>query len=132
MKRAKVRALYVDSTGMMRRGPGGALKRAGLKVSPKTAPKRLGRLTVEGARRGKTARTPSGAVRMTLRALRDSVGKTQGDVAREVSMTQPQLSRVESRRDHLVSTLRKYVGALGGQIEVIAVIDGVRISLQNV
>jgi hypothetical protein len=74
----------------------------------------------------------STAVPMTLRALRASVGKIQGDVARKMAMTQPQLSRVEARRDHLISTVRKYVRALGGDIEVIAVIDGARVALQDV
>jgi hypothetical protein len=83
-------------------------------------------------RSGRGAPALPGGVRMTLRALRDSVGKTQGEVAREISMTQPQLSRVEARRDHLISTLRKYVGALGGEIDVVAKVDGVRISLKDV
>jgi hypothetical protein len=74
----------------------------------------------------------SNARSMTLRALRESVGRTQGDVARRVSMTQPQLSRVEGRRDHLTSTLRKYVQALGGKIEVAAVVKGARIILLDV
>ena len=69
---------------------------------------------------------------MTLRGLRESVGRTQGEVARKVSMTQPQLSRVEARRDHLISTLRRYVHALGGEIEVVAVVNGARISLEKV
>jgi Helix-turn-helix domain len=77
------------------------------------------------------ARTPR-AIPMTLRALRERVGKTQGEVARRVSMTQPQLSRVEARRDHLISTLRKYVRALGGSIEVAARVKGARIILQDV
>jgi hypothetical protein len=90
-------------------------------------------LSRSAARRaGRDDTSAPGGVRMTLRALRDSVGKTQGDIAKEVSMTQSQLSRVEARRDHLTSTLRRYVGALGGRIEVIAVVDGVRISLQDV
>jgi hypothetical protein len=71
-------------------------------------------------------------VAMTLRGLRESVGRTQGEVARKVSMTQPQLSRVEARNDHLISTLRRYVHALGGEIEVVAVVNGARIALQKV
>jgi hypothetical protein len=47
-------------------------------------------------------------------------------------MTQPQLSRVEARRDHLTSTLRKYIRALGGRIEVVAIVKGTRIVLRNV
>jgi len=69
---------------------------------------------------------------MTLRGLRESVGRTQGEVARRVSMTQPQLSRVETRRDHLISTLRRYVRALGGNLEIVAVVKGARVVLQQV
>jgi len=69
---------------------------------------------------------------MSLRILRESVGKTQSDVAREASMTQPQLSRVERRRDHLISTVRKYVRAMGGDIEVVVRIDGRVIVLRDV
>jgi hypothetical protein len=83
--------------------------------------------------RGAVSTTKSSAARaMTLRGLRESVGRTQGDVARRVSMTQPQLSRVEGRRDHLTSTLRRYVQALGGKIEVAAVVKGARIILRDV
>ncbi|HVR02164.1 MAG TPA: helix-turn-helix transcriptional regulator [Polyangia bacterium] len=69
---------------------------------------------------------------MSLRTLRESVGKTQSEVARVASMTQPQLSRVESRREHLISTVRKYVEALGGDVDVIARIDGRSIVLRDV
>jgi hypothetical protein len=47
-------------------------------------------------------------------------------------VTQPQLSRIEGRRDHLVSTLRKYVRALGGDIQVVAEIGAERIVLHDV
>ena len=69
---------------------------------------------------------------MTLRALRESLGKTQDEVANGAEMTQPQLSRVEQRQDHLVSTLRKYVRAMGGEIDVVAWIDNRRIVLRDV
>lgn len=67
-----------------------------------------------------------------LRGLREAAGKTQAEVARRTAMSQPQLSRLESRKDHLVSTLRKYVRALGGEIEVAALIGGRRIPLRDV
>jgi hypothetical protein len=72
------------------------------------------------------------AAAMSLQAFRERVGRTQGEIARRIAMTQPQLSRVERRRDHLTSTLRKYVRALGGRIEVAAVVKGKRIVLQGV
>ncbi len=34
--------------------------------------------------------------------------------------------------DHLLSTLRRYVTALGGQLEVVAVFDNKRIALKGV
>lgn len=69
---------------------------------------------------------------MSLRTLRESLGKTQGEVARDAAMTQPQLSRVEKRRDHLLSTLRKYVRAMGGDVDVVARIDGLNVILRDV
>ena len=69
---------------------------------------------------------------MNLQQLREYVRKTQGDVARTAAVTQPQLSRIEGRRDHLVSTLRKYVRALGGDICVVAEIGAERIVLLDV
>ena len=69
---------------------------------------------------------------MSLQALREYSGRTQREIARRSAMTQPQLSRVERRTDHLTSTLRKYVNALGGRIEVVAVLDGTRIVLRGV
>jgi len=70
--------------------------------------------------------------KMTLRTLRQGVGRTQGEIARRVSMTQPQLSRVEARRDHLTSTLRRYIQALGGEMEVVARVGGTRVILKDV
>jgi hypothetical protein len=47
-------------------------------------------------------------------------------------MTQSEMSRLESRDDHRVSSLRRYVQALGGEIEVTAIIGGRRIKLTEV
>ena len=69
---------------------------------------------------------------MNLRALRETVGLTQEELAARAEMTQSELSRVEKREDHLLSTLRRYVHALGGEIEVTAVLDGKRIALRGV
>ena len=115
-------------------GPDGANGRTGRTVRNGRSGRAGARpvtFTAELARAPGRSRAPE-PVPMTLRALRASVGKIQGDVARKMSMTQPQLSRVEARRDHLISTVRKYVRALGGQIEVIAVVDGERVALQDV
>jgi hypothetical protein len=62
-------------------------------------------------------------VHLTIRAVREAVGKTQVDVAAESAMDQSDVSRLERREDFedcLVSTLRRYVAALGGQLELVA------------
>jgi hypothetical protein len=43
-----------------------------------------------------------------------------------------ELSKIERRDDHLLSTLRRYVAALGGELEVVAVFGNERIALKGV
>lgn len=69
---------------------------------------------------------------MDLRALREAAGLTQEALAKKVEITQSQLSKLERREDHRLSTLRRYVSALGGTLEVIAVVGGRRIRLSEV
>lgn len=69
---------------------------------------------------------------MNLRAVRAHVKKTQAELARAAKMTQPEVSAAERREDHLVSTLRRYVKALGGELEVTARFGDVRIQLKGV
>jgi hypothetical protein len=68
-------------------------------------------------------------VRLTLRDLRQQLGKTQEDVAAASKISQAELSRAERRRDHLLSTLRRYVESLGGEIEVLAKFKGKHVRL---
>jgi transcriptional regulator with XRE-family HTH domain len=68
-------------------------------------------------------------VRLTLRELREQLGKTQGDLAAKSKISQAELSRAERRRDHLISTLRRYVESLGGEIEVLAKFKDKRVRL---
>ena len=48
------------------------------------------------------------------------MGKTQVELAEALEMTQGQVSETERREDHRLSTLGRYVEALGGRLEVIA------------
>lgn len=68
---------------------------------------------------------------MDLRALREAVGLTQEELAQRVVVTQSQLSKLERREDFRLSTLRRYVTALGGQLEIVAIVDGKRIRLSQ-
>jgi predicted transcriptional regulator len=69
---------------------------------------------------------------MELRELREEAGKTQAEVAEIAEMTQSELSKFERRDDHRLSTLRRYVNALGGELEVVAVFDHKRIALRGI
>lgn len=68
---------------------------------------------------------PPSDTRMSLRDVRKDLGRTQVQVAKEAGMSQGDLSRLERRSDHLLSTLERYAEALGGQLDV-AVIRGER------
>jgi len=61
-----------------------------------------------------------------LRALREACGVTQADLAERPQQDQSQVSRVEAEDDHLVSTLRRYAEGLGGELQVVVVLDGRR------
>jgi hypothetical protein len=69
---------------------------------------------------------------LTLQELRQGLAKTQVEVAHTADMTQSELSRLESRADHRISTLRRYVEALGGELEIAAVFGGRRVKLTEV
>jgi hypothetical protein len=59
-------------------------------------------------------------LKMNLREVRRLAGKTQVDVSKAAKMTQGEVSSFEMREDHLVSTLRRIITALGGELEITA------------
>jgi DNA-binding XRE family transcriptional regulator len=61
------------------------------------------------------------ALQINLAKIRELVGVTQEDLAAKLDMTQGALSRAERSSDPKLSTLRRHVEALGGEIEVRAV-----------
>jgi DNA-binding phage protein len=79
-----------------------------------------------------TQRAGARVEQLTLQELRRVLAMTQVDVARTAQMTQSELSRLESRGDHRISTLRRYVEALGGELEVTAIFGGRRVKLTEV
>lgn len=54
---------------------------------------------------------------------RRAVGKSQVEVAAELGVTQANVSRIERANDLQLSTLDKYVRALGGRLELRVVFD---------
>jgi hypothetical protein len=55
----------------------------------------------------------------SLRQLRQVAGKVQADVAAALHIKQPSVSRIEKQTDMYLSTLRGYVEAIGGELELI-------------
>ena len=60
------------------------------------------------------------AEEMSLRDLRKARKLTQARVAKVLGVTQDSVSRLEKRSDLLLSTLRKTVKAMGGDVRIIA------------
>jgi predicted transcriptional regulator len=60
-------------------------------------------------------------VALALTELRENRGVTQQRLANEMHVTQANISRVEHQDDLYLSTLRGYVEALGGRLELRAV-----------
>jgi DNA-binding XRE family transcriptional regulator len=54
-----------------------------------------------------------------LRELRLVAGKTQADVATALQIRQPSVSKIEKQDDMYLSTLRAYVEAIGGELELV-------------
>ena len=60
------------------------------------------------------------AEEMTLRELRRARKLTQVRMAKKLGITQDSVSRLEKRSDLLLSTLRKTVEAMGGNLSLVA------------
>lgn len=58
--------------------------------------------------------------RLLLTEIRALMGLTQADVAQELDVSQSAVSQWESQSDMRISTLRRIIEALGGELEIIA------------
>ena len=56
----------------------------------------------------------------TLKDLRQAVEQTQQELAATLGVGQDTISRLEKRSDMLLSTMRRYVEAMGGTLELVA------------
>ncbi|MDR1109602.1 MAG: helix-turn-helix transcriptional regulator [Deltaproteobacteria bacterium] len=57
---------------------------------------------------------------MDLAELRRAQDLSQGELAERLDKGQPAVAKVESRQDPHVSTIREYVEALGGRLDLVA------------
>jgi hypothetical protein len=60
------------------------------------------------------------AEELTLREIRKARKLTQQKIAKSLRIGQEGVSKIEKRSDLLISTLRSYVEAMGGQLSLVA------------
>lgn len=70
---------------------------------------------------------------MPLDELREALNLTQESLAETLHVKQPFISKVERRTDMYISTLRKMIEAMGGELEIRAILPNgvVRINQFN-
>src|SRR5580692_8663895 len=64
------------------------------------------------------------SVHLTLRAMRDAAGLTQAQVEKRSGLKQPEISKLEAESsldERQVSTIRRYLAALGDELELVSV-----------
>lgn len=57
---------------------------------------------------------------MPLNELRRAHELAQSTIGELLGMSQPEVSKLEQRSDALISTVRRYVEAMGGELEIVA------------
>lgn len=57
---------------------------------------------------------------MPLNELRRAHELAQTTIGELLGMSQPEVSKLEQRSDALISTVRRYVEAMGGELEIVA------------
>ena len=75
-------------------------------------------------------RVADAVAEMDLRELRIAAGMTQEQMAEALKSAQSEVSRLEKRDDYRLSTLREYVHALGGRLEITAKFGNRRVRLR--
>jgi transcriptional regulator with XRE-family HTH domain len=86
----------------------------------KSLKEKLDALSPERRKRVKARADELIAKEMTLRDLRKARQLTQQRVAELMNISQDNVSRLEQRSDLLLSTLRSYVEAMGGEFHMTA------------
>ena len=60
----------------------------------------------------------------SLQAVRKLAGKTQAQIAQALGKKQPSIQKMEKQADFYVSTLRRFVEAAGGSVEIRVTLPG--------
>jgi transcriptional regulator with XRE-family HTH domain len=68
----------------------------------------------------------------SLRVVRQALSKTQAEIGEGLGLSQNAVSQLEGRSDLLLSTLRRYVRALGADLDIIVTMkDGSTVLLEG-
>jgi len=65
-------------------------------------------------------RTAQMASEMALQELRQAMQLTQQELAEHLKLNQAAVSKMEHQSDMYVSTLRRFIAAMGGQLRIVA------------
>lgn len=68
---------------------------------------------------------------MELAELRRALSLTQSTLAENLGVGQAEISKIENRADMFVSTLRNFIIAMGGDLEIRAVFQGRSITIKD-
>lgn len=85
----------------------------------KTLREKLKKLPLERQKKIEARSAELIAEEMTRQELRQSLKLTQAQIAQRLQIDQGNVSRIEQRTDLMLSTLRKYIEALGGELQLV-------------
>lgn len=68
---------------------------------------------------------------MALAEVRKAMSLTQVDLAEMLHIKQAAVARLENRTDMYISSLRKYITALGGELDIVARFPDGDVHIQN-
>jgi len=69
--------------------------------------------------------------KMPLNELRQAKALSQATLAEMLHVNQAAISKMERRTDMYISTLRNYIRAMGGELEIIATFPDGQIKIEN-
>ena len=68
---------------------------------------------------------------LLLSEVRKLAGKSQGELAKKLGIKQPSLSKLENQDDMQISTLKKIIEALGGEVHIVARFPGRNVRIKQ-
>jgi transcriptional regulator with XRE-family HTH domain len=68
---------------------------------------------------------------MMLAEVRQAVELSQEEMANVMNLQQPAISKIEKNTDMYISTLRRYIEALGGELDITARFNGKKVRINQ-